>query len=142
MNQPAQPGSGKERKKACSRARFITKVVAGVWRFGKPAGSDHSPERAQEALVLLVRAVGDPDVAGAAERLAGSDDDAGIGEAGDDLALVALAEVDPGEVRLGLGRLEAELPDSLFDRDALDDRRLDPPGDVVAVADRLGACGL
>ena len=60
-----------------------------------------------------------------------------LGEAGDDLGLVGVAEVDPGEVGLGLGGREAELAQALLDPHPLDDRALDPARDVVLVQDRL-----
>ena len=41
-----------------------------------------------------------------------------------------------------VGRLEPELADALLDRHPLDQVALDPGGDVVAVADRLGGRGL
>ena len=61
-----------------------------------------------------------------------------LAERRDDLVLVAVAEVDPGEVGLRVRRLQAELAHPLLDRDPLDQVALDPVGDVVGVADRLG----
>ena len=88
-------------------------------------------EGGQEAVVLGRGAVADADVPGAAEGRAGADGDLALGEAGDHLVLVGLAEVDPGEVGLGLGGGDAELAQALLDPDALDDGALDAGGDVV-----------
>ena len=86
--------------------------------------------------------VADPQVAGVAQRGPGPHRDRALGQAGDNRALVGVAEVQPGEVGLALGVGEAELVEGGLDPDPLDDRRLDPAGDVVAVQEGLGAGGL
>ena len=96
---------GRERRAhALSRSRQVAAAPRGrSYRRQSSVG-----KRRQEALVLRRGAVGDADVAGAAERRAGADDDPGAAEALDDLGLVAVgAEVDPGEVGLGVGRASA-----------------------------------
>src|ERR1044072_483193 len=95
-------------------------------------------ESGEEAVVLLRGAVSDPDVAGTAEWGSGANGDRLGSEAGDDLFLVGVAEVDPGEVGLGLGGPQAQLAQPLLDADALDQGALDPLLDVVLVPDRLG----
>src|SRR5262245_14350494 len=94
-------------------------------------------ERGQETIVLVFCPVADADVAGAAEGGAGADRDVALGEPGDHRRFVVVAEVDPGEVGLRLGRLQAEGADALLDAQPLGDRRRDPAGDVVLVEDRL-----
>src|SRR5262245_39845640 len=75
--------------------------------------------RRQKTVVLGAGAVADPDVAGAAKRCARADRDQALAKAGDDLALVGVAEIDPGEVGLGVGGREAELAQALLDVEAL-----------------------
>ena len=95
-------------------------------------------QRREEALVLGAGSVGDADVAGAAERRARLGLHAGSGQRVDDLGLVAVAEIDPGEVRLRVRRSQAELAEPLLDEDPLDQVLLHPVDDVVLVEDRLG----
>ena len=45
-----------------------------------------------------------------------------LGQAGDDVGLLSLAEVDPGEVGVGVGGGEAERAQALLDPQALGDR--------------------
>src|SRR5690242_16285334 len=100
----------------------ITTVVFVAAELGLVEQFGH---RRQEAVILGAGAVADPDVARAAERRAGANGDPALAEAGDDLALVGLTEVDPGEVGLGVGGGEIHLPQALLDVETLDDRRLD-----------------
>jgi len=89
-------------------------------RFGQCARSaEDLADRAEEAVVLARSAVADADVTGVAQGAAGADGDLALGEGGDDLLLLGVAEVDPGEVGLGLGGGEAELVQARLDPDAL-----------------------
>src|SRR2546421_4335732 len=87
----------KARTRTAARAAlliFPTPSLPGILPgSGDPTaiGSGELAERRQEALVLGVLAVGDPDVAGASERGAGPDRYAGPGERLDHLALVEFA---------------------------------------------------
>ncbi len=81
-------------------------------------------------------------MAGVAERRAGTNGDLALSQAGDDVGLLGVAEVDPGEVGLGLGGRKAELAQAFLDPEALGDRALDPRRHVVLVQDRLGPRGL
>src|SRR5205823_832248 len=69
----------------------------------------HLVHRPQGPGVLGPCPVGDPEVALGAEVLASPDDHPALREALQDRGLVAVAERDPGEVRLAVGRLEAAL---------------------------------
>src|SRR5262245_54060975 len=109
-----------------------TEFVAGEARL-----VEELAEGRKEAVVLGPGPVADPDVPGAAERCARADRDPALGEAGDDPTLVGVAEVDPGEVRLGVRRRDAQVPQPLLDVEALDDRGLDPAQGVVGVEYRL-----
>src|SRR6201999_1740624 len=100
---------------------------------------DEVAEGGQETVVLGCGAVADADVARAAEGGAGADGDVALGETGDHRRFVVVAEVDPGEVGLRFGGLEAEGADALLDSQPLGDRRSDSEGDVGLVEDRLGA---
>src|SRR4051794_26371551 len=82
-------------------------------------------ERGQEAVVLRSRPVGDPHVPGAAQVLARADDDASPGQAVHDRVLVAVAQVDPGEVGLRVAVAEAAVLELHLHVDALDRRALD-----------------
>src|SRR5438128_2376676 len=129
---------GQPKKPACSRGS-LTGVCTTARRFSQITSSRSRRESIEEALVLGARAIGDANVARAAEALAASDHDALLAEPADQLGLVQVVERDPGEVGLRLGRLQAELAQSLGDEDTLDDRSLDALGDVVGVQDRLGS---
>src|SRR5690242_7924675 len=104
--------------KVCSRCGEISPAIR---RSG-----DRRPERLEEALVLGAGAVGDANVARAAEARAAADDDPPLAEAPGHLGLVALAERDPREVRLRRRRLQAEIPCPFLDEHPLDDGPLDP----------------
>src|SRR3954454_9283738 len=100
--------------------------------------SKRGAECVEEAPVLLAGSVGDPEVARIAEPLAATDHDPRLAELANHLALVAVAQRDPGEVGLGGGWLEPELVQALLDEDPLDDRPLDPLEHVILVEDGLG----
>src|SRR6185436_14526854 len=82
---------------------------------GFVAGSDQLVQSCEEAVVLLTRAVRDAHPALLAERPAGADDHALLGEPVDDLVLVSVADRDPREVRLAVGGVEAALLELGFD---------------------------
>src|SRR3954468_12182258 len=105
---------------------------------GFVAGSDQLVQRCQEAVVLPPRAVGDAHPALLAQRFPGANDHALLREAVHDLALVALAERDPGEVRLAVRALESPLLELRLRVHALDGVLLAPPLDLVLVIQRLG----
>ena len=121
----------------CTTRRRLAQIVP-VGRAPTAASADERlAERGQEALVLGPRAVGDADVARVAKALSTAHHDAALAERrGSPRASSRVAERDPGEVRLRAWRLEAELAHSLLDEHPLDDRSLDPLGDVVGVHDR------
>src|SRR3954471_22534624 len=101
----------------------------------------HLVQRRQEPVVLRARAVGHPEVALVAERRATPDDHAALGEPLHHRGLVAVAERDPREVRLAVGRLEAALAELLLHVQALDRGALDPVRHLVLVVERLGRGG-
>src|SRR5690242_6201279 len=96
-------------------------------------------QRVEEAGVLLRCAVGDAQGARAAEGAAGADEDTALGEAVDDrgFGVRTVREVEPAEVRLGLGGLDAELVEAVLHLQAGDDRALDAGVDGVGVLERL-----
>src|SRR4051812_21749797 len=71
----------------------------------------------EKSLVLGAGPVSHPQVARAAERSARPDGDTRLRQRLDDLALIQIAEVDPAEVRLRVGGLEAQLAERLLDED-------------------------
>src|SRR6476620_3351931 len=77
-------------------------------------------QRLEEALVLGAGPVGDPQVAGAPERRARPDGDTRLCQRFHDLALVEVAQVDPGEVGLRVRGLEAHLVELPLYEDPLD----------------------
>src|SRR4051812_40400002 len=99
--------------------------------------AEHLVESGEEALVLGARPVGDAQATLLAERPPRPYDHAALGEALDDRVLVPVAEVDPGEVRLGPGRRESALVERFLHVQPLDERALAAHGDLVAVGDRL-----
>ena len=88
--------------------------------------SEQLGEGVEEAAVLRLRPVGDPNVARAPERGPGANDHPAPAESLDDLGLVAVAEIDPGEVGLRRRRPQAEVVQRVLDADPLRDRPLDP----------------
>src|SRR3954447_10354224 len=105
---------------------------------GYPQPSGEIAQSSEKALVLGAGAVAHPQAARPAQRGARPDGDAGSGERGDDLALVEVAQLQPPEVRLRVGRGEAHPPHRVLNVDSLDQVSLDAVGDIVGVADRLG----
>ena len=106
-------------------------------------------KRVEEALVLRLGADRDAQRAGAAQRAAGADEDAALGEALEDLALdlgglvvLARREVEPDEVGLRLGGLDAEPAQPVLEPDPLGEVALDAAGDLVLVVERLERGGL
>src|SRR3954452_15154182 len=98
----------------------------------------HLVDGLQEPVVLRPGAVRDAEVALVTERLAATDDHAALGEPLHDRGLVAVAERDPGEVRLAVGRLEAALAELLLHVQALYRRALDARRHLVLVLEGLG----
>ena len=72
-----------------------------------------------------------------AQRAAGADEHAALGQPAHDLRLVALAQRDPAEVGLRVGGLQAEPAQALGDRGALGDGAGHPFDDRVLVGQRL-----
>src|SRR4051794_30451342 len=100
-------------------------------------------QRLEELGVLRARAVGHAQRAGAPQRLAGADEHAALGQAVDDVVLdVRAREVEPREVGLRLGGLEAEVAQARVDLQAGGDRALDALGDLILVLERLERGGL
>src|SRR4051812_3522675 len=92
----------------------------------------------KEPGVLRGCAIGHTQSAGTAERLAGADEDAALGQAGHDVVLdVGAREVEPGEVGLRLGGIEAEVSQASVDLEARGDGALDALGDLVLMLERL-----
>src|SRR3954467_7812784 len=86
-------------------------------RGGCPGRSDQLGERREELRVVLRAPDGDAQRAGAPERRAGADEHSALGEAVDDPALVGvLREVEPDEVGLRVGGLEAEIAQPVDER--------------------------
>src|SRR4029077_7361917 len=107
---------------AVSPVRFTyLDFVAGEARL-----VEHFAEGGKEAVILRRGAVAGADVAGTAEGGAGANGYRLRGEAGDHFYLIGVAEVDPGEVGLGLRRGQAQLVQSLLHADTLDQGPLDP----------------
>ena len=85
--------------------------MRGGRRHQRGASLQQRGERFQEALVLGLRADRDAQRAVAAQRAAGAHEDAALGQPAQDVALDdVLAQVEPDEVRLRLGGLEAQRP--------------------------------
>src|SRR6266576_3704971 len=80
---------GQPRKPACSRGSLIG-VCTTAWWISQIRGSNGRRECLEEALVLGARAIGDANVARAAEALAASDHDALLAEPADHLGLVQI----------------------------------------------------
>src|SRR3954451_6066407 len=93
---------------AADRCAFVQPHVARGCTTGSPL-VQYFRQATQEAGVLVGGAVADADVAGAAEGLAGTDGDFALGEAGEDGGFVGVAEIDPGEVGVGVAGLQADL---------------------------------
>src|SRR5438552_2353954 len=75
----------------------------------------HLVERRQEAVVLLTGAVGDAHVALIAEGRAPAHDHAALAEPAHHVGFLALAERDPREVRLAVGRVEPAFGERLLE---------------------------
>src|SRR5881394_219144 len=95
-------------------------------------------EGSKKAIVLGRSAVANPDVARVTKRGAGTHGNCLLSKSSDDGLLIGVAEIDPGEVGLGLGRVQAQLMQTLLHADPLNQGPLDSLLDVILVQNRLG----
>src|SRR4051794_15953209 len=115
------PSSAVSRGRISAPVPFVSVSRTQTFPIGRSLGKlgQHLVQRLQEPVVLGARAVRDAEVALVAERLAATDDHAALGQPLHHGGLVAVAERDPGEVCLAVGRLEAALAELLLHVEAL-----------------------